>query len=49
MVGIRKHSVRRQNHFASKHEFPYPLLSNATGTANREPESVFSLAETLLA
>ena len=26
-----------------------PLLSNTTGTANREPESVFSLAETLLA
>ena len=49
MVGFRKHSVRRQSNFASKHGFPYPLLSDATGAANREQKSVFSLAKTLLA
>ena len=32
IVGISKDSVKRQSNFASKHDFPYVLLSDEEGT-----------------
>ena len=32
IIGISKDSVKRQSNFATKYEFPYPLLSDEEGT-----------------
>ena len=32
ILGISKDSVKRQSNFATKFEFPYPLLSDESGT-----------------
>ena len=32
IIGISKDSVRRQKNFATKYEFPYPLLADEEGT-----------------
>ena len=31
IIGISKDSVKRQKNFATKHEFPYPLLADESG------------------
>ena len=32
VIGISKDSVKRQSNFATKYEFPYPMLSDEEGT-----------------